>query len=133
MMGVRNCLPRIFQSLLDRFLSPERRAAKRHVDGSRVELEMALQSFEGNVVDVSTTGARLTSTTRVDVGRSVLVRVPREGGCSHLVLVVRWVARRASGTYVFGATPDPNYGFSASLLSGYAKAFEYGHRYNYAA
>lgn len=131
-MSVRDYLPRFVQKLLSRFLSPERRAAVRHTDGSRVELEMALQSFEGCVVDVSETGARLTSLTRVDVGRSVLVRVPREGGCTHLVLVVRWVVR-SGGRYVFGATPDPNYGFSAGLLRNYAKAFCYGDRYNYAA
>lgn len=131
-MGVRNCLPRFIQKLLSRILSPERRVAVRHADGSRVELEMALQTFEGKVVDVSETGARLTSRNPIHVGRSVLVRVPREGGCSHLVLVVRWVTRR-EGVYVFGATPDPNYGFSAGLLRNYAKAFCYGDRYKYAA
>lgn len=126
-MGFRYDLRRLLQNLFPRFFSPERRAAERHVDGSYAELEMALQAFEGNVVDVSETGARLTSRTRVDVGRSVLVRVPREGGCSHLVLVVAWVVCR-NGVYVFGATPDPSYAFAATLLRRYAHGFCYRSR-----
>lgn len=101
--------------LIGRWLPRERRGAPRYFDGTDVELDMALHRFEGRLIDVSTTGACLAAREAVDVGRSVLVRIPWDGGCAHLLLVVRWVAAQ-QGEVLFGATPDPRYAFSRSLL-----------------
>ncbi|NDD30007.1 MAG: PilZ domain-containing protein [Proteobacteria bacterium] len=108
-------LLRILRKLLSHGFRGERRIAPRYADGSRVEVEMALQSFHGRLLDVSETGARLVSGTRVDVGRSILVRIPRSNGYGHLVLVVRWVVQK-SGCFVFGAVPDGQYAFAQALL-----------------
>ncbi|NDD29002.1 MAG: PilZ domain-containing protein [Proteobacteria bacterium] len=116
---------RLLRSLLGMDSPAERRRSERYLDSTRVDLELGNLLYDGRLVDVSIDGARLQSHARLDVGRSMLVRVPERNGCTHLALLVTWSTRKGD-RYEVGAVPDPNHRVSRMLLRNYVQRYGRG-------
>lgn len=109
--------------LLGDIKNVNRRVAPRYNDGASATMEVRGQEFHCRVVNVSQSGMLLSTTRRIEIGHTLLVRAPSNNGCTHLPLVVRRILARGDRTEL-GVSPDPNYPFSRVLLRNYARRFE---------
>lgn len=99
-----------------------RRLAPRYRDGASATMEVRGQEFQCRVVNVSQSGMLISTTRRIEIGHTLLVRAPANNGCTHLPLVVRRIFTRGTRTEL-GVSADPNYPFSRILLGNYAQRF----------
>lgn len=100
-----------------------RRIAPRYLDGASATMEVRGHEFQCRVVNVSRSGMLLSTTRRIEIGHTLLVRAPANNGCTHLPMVVRRILARGNRTEL-GVAADPNYPFSRVLLGNYAQRFE---------
>lgn len=105
-------------SFLRSIFSSNRRKARRYADGVRVVIETGERQFDGHMLDVSATGARISTHEALRVGSAFVVRAAWSNGCAHLSFVVKRAERRGQ-TWTYGVVPNPNYRLSRSLLNRY--------------